>query len=154
MRGTTVMNRIASSLITLLFAFSASSTFGGDKDAPAPTPSYDPKTEREFVGPISDIHEISSGALQGVYLTIKTRTDTVAVYLGPADFIKVIDVQFRDEFKNGNTVKAIGVKVKFESKDIVLAREVGMSQITLTLRDAKGAPQWLWMTNPDDPTGF
>jgi len=47
-------------------------------------------------------------------------------------------------FKNGAEVKAVGSKVKFENKDIVLAREVRTGRDTLTLRDAKGSPQWLW----------
>jgi len=101
---------------------------------------------------IGGVHEISSGALVGVYLTVKTRTADVELYLGPSEFIKMFDVHF----KSGDDIRATGSKVKFENKDLVLAREleVGKSLITLTLRDAKGTPQWLWMTKRPVPTSI
>ena len=85
---------------------------------------YDPKAESELVGTINEIREVSTGALKGLYLAVKTRSAVVDVYLGPTDFINFIEAQFSNEFKKGDTVKALGVKVRFENKNIVLARQV------------------------------
>jgi len=118
-----------------LFTFGASSAFGSDIPAPGPEPTYNTQTEIEVTGVIGGVHEILNGVLVGVYLTVKTKTADVELYLGPSKFIKMFDVQF----KNEDDIKAIGSKVKFEDKDLVLAREVEIGKITLTLRDVRYA---------------
>lgn len=135
--------KLASSLTTLLIA--SSGVFAGD-----PTPGYNLKTETEITGSIGSVSQISTGALQGVFLTVKTKGDTLDVYLAPADFIKIFDVQL----KPGVEITATGSKVKFGDKEIMLARAVGIGKVDLILRDPKGTPQWLWMNRHDIPTGL
>ncbi len=142
------MKTITSSLVTLLVAFGTASAFDGNKTASEP--AYNPKTEVEVTGPISAIHEVSEGALQGIRLTVKPKTQAIELFLGPSYFLKFFNV----DLKNGDTITVIGSKVALEDKDIVLVRELQMGKITVTFRDAKGEPQWLWMSKPDLPTGF
>ncbi len=137
------MKRSASSLATLLLASSAA--FAAD-----PAPSYNLKTEIEITGTISAVNEISTGALPGVYLTVKTKNDTLEMYLAPAEFIKIFDVKL----KPGAEITATVSKVKLEDKDIALARVLAIGKVDLILRDAKGTPQWLWMMRPSIPTGL
>ena len=142
------MKIITSSLVTLLVAFGTANAFDGNKTKSEP--AYNPKTEVEVSGPVSAIHEVSEGALQGIHFSVKMKTQTIELFLGPSNFLKFFNV----DLKNGDTVTVIGSKVLFEEKDIVLVRELQMGKITVTFRDAKGEPQWLWMSKPDLPTGF
>lgn len=144
------MKRIAGSLFTLIFALGTASAFDGNTIVSSPAPSYNPKTELEVSGQIAGVREASSGVLRGTFLTVKTRTATVEVYLGPTDFIKMFGVELR----NGDDVTAVGSKVKVENKEIVLGRDLEVGKVKLTLRDEKGDPNWLWMNKTEIPTGF
>jgi hypothetical protein len=141
------MIRTRNSLFTLLLVMPG--TFAGGKDPMAPAPAYDTTTEVQFEGVVSEVRQVSSGPLQGIYLTVKTKSESVDLYLGPAEFIKLFDVQF----KNGNGVEVTGSKVKFEGRDLVLGREVRLGKTTLVLRGAKGAPNWMWLSR-SFPTGL
>lgn len=113
----------------------------GAKETVAPAPEYDLKTEVQFEGIIGDVREVTIGALQGIFLTVKTTSDTVDVYLGPAEFIEFFGVHF----KIGKGLEVSGSKVKFEGKGLVLGREIRVGKTTLVLRTADGSPNWLWM---------
>lgn len=113
----------------------------GSKDPVAPVPGYDLKTEGQFEGFISDVSEVTSGVLQGVFLRVKTKNENVDLYLGPAEFMKLFDMRLRI----GNDVVVIGSKVKFENNVLVLGREVRIGRTTLVLRSADGTPNWLWV---------
>ena len=139
------MNRIASSLVTVVLATAA---FGGGKDQAPAEPVYDVKTEVQIDAAVSGVKEVSTGALKGVFLSVKSKSETMEIYLGPADFVKMFDVKF----KNGDEVVVTGSKIKFEERDVVLAREVEIGKIILRLRDQKGTPNWLWLKQI--PTGL
>lgn len=136
------MTRMRSALMTFLLAVPG--TFAGGKDPAVAAPAYDTKTEIQFEGSVSEVRQVSSGALIGTFLTVKTKAESVDLYLGPVEFIKMFDIQF----KNGDAVEVTGSKVKIDGKDLVLGREVrlGNGKTTLVLRDAKGSPNWLWMS--------
>lgn len=119
------------------------------KEAVAPAPGYDLKAEVQFEGLIGDVREVTSGTLEGIFLTVKTKNENVNLYLDPVPFIKLFHMQL----KAGEGVEVTGSKVKFESKDLVLGREVQIGKTTLVLRSADGSPNWLWMVK-DYPSGL
>jgi len=141
------MNRIACSLS--LLAFSTTGLFAGGKDPAGPVPAYEVKNEVQITGNVAGVREVTSGPLQGIYLMVKTDGRSAEIYLGPADFVKMFDLQF----KNGKEVEVVGSKVKFEDKNLVLGREVTIGPVTMVLRDATGAPNWLWLMKRF-PTGL
>lgn len=117
--------------------------FGGGKDPKTSAgPAYDRGSESKFLGKIAEVREVPKGELPGgIYLTVKTeKGDSVNVYVGPREFVKIFDVTF----KAGEEVEVLASKVKFEGGDIFLAREIRMGQVTLILRDDTGAPNWEW----------
>jgi len=134
------MIRMRSALVTFLLFVPG--VFAGGKDPAAAGPAYDSKTEIQFQGSVTEVRQVSSGALTGTFLTVKSKSESVDLYLGPPEFIKLFNMQFKD----GDAVEVIGSKVKFDGADLVLGREVRLGKTTLVLRDAKGSPNWLWMS--------
>jgi hypothetical protein len=140
------MKIIASSALAwaLILSRGVTPAFGGGKDAAIDVPQYNIKTEVDFIGAIAKVREVPRGeALAGIHLTIQSKGDAIEVYLGPADFIKLMDVPLRAGSKD---VGVTGSKVKFDGNDLVLARELRVGKTVLSLRDEKGFPNWLWVT--------
>lgn len=136
------MKLIVESALALLLT--SGSTWG---DAP----QYDLKTEASFEGSITEIGQMpASQPLEGMFIKIKTKVETVTIFLGPLDFIKVFDFTFR----KGDDVAATGSRVKFGDGDLILVRTITIGKITLTFRDPKGNPNWLWMKRIPIPTGL
>jgi len=110
------------------------------------------KTEVDFKGIIVKVREVPADeAYAGIHLTIQSKSDAVEVFLAPADFVKLMRVQLNVGEKN---VGVTGSKVKFEGEELVLARELRIEKMVLTLRDEKGFPTWLWLTRTDFTSGF
>jgi hypothetical protein len=115
------------------------------------SPQYDLKTELTVSGTIVEINQVPPGKpLDGVYLKIKTKTDTASVYLAPVEFVKMLDFTFR----KGEEIDVTGSKVNFSGDDLVLARIASVGKTLFTFRDAKGLPNWLWMKRAPIPTGL
>jgi len=148
------MKIIAGSAIAVALMFSRGVTpaFGGGKDLATGVPQYNVKTEVDFIGAIVKVREVPRGeAFAGIHLTIQSKSDAIEVYLGPADFIKLMDMPLRAGLKD---VGVTGSKVKFEGNDLVLARELRIDKTVLSLRDEKGFPNWLWATRGESTGGF
>ncbi len=144
------MKIIAGSVITLAL-MTGLPAFGGEKDPGGAVPQYNVKTEVDFKGTIVKVREVPAGnAYAGVHLTIQSKADTFEVYLGPADFIQMMQVQLNPGEKN---VGVTGARVKFEGEELVLARELRIGNMVLTLRDEKGFPSWLWLTRTGITSG-
>src|SRR5579872_3771460 len=104
-------------------------------------PKYDTATEAKFKGTIEDLKLPPKGSEKQIaYLTIKSGTDTLEIYLCPKSFIDDMGVIFA----KGDEIAFTGSKVKQGDADIVLAREVVKGTDTLELRDQKGNPVWNW----------
>jgi hypothetical protein len=69
---------------------------------------------------------------------IKAAQGSLEVHLGPTSYLE--KQQFA--FAKGDQIEVIGSKVKIESADVVIAREVKKGGKTLTLRNAQGVPAW------------
>jgi hypothetical protein len=104
-------------------------------------PKYDPTTEAKFKGTVEDLKLPPKGSEKQIaYLTIKSGTDTLEIYLCPKSYMDDMGVSFA----KGDEVSFTGSKVKQGDTDMVLAREVVKGEDTLVLRDEKGNPVWNW----------
>jgi hypothetical protein len=101
---------------------------------------YDPSTETTVTGTVEEVKKVAGqrGGPGGTHLMIKTAQGSLEVHLGPTSYLE--KQQFT--FAKGDQVEVIGSKVKIESADVVIAREVKKGGKTLTLRDAQGVPVW------------
>ncbi len=121
--------------LAMLANMSASNSAGSKTNEPA----YNPATMVEMQGTITAVRQVpAGGALEGVHLTLKSKTSTVDVYLAPADFLKI----FKTNFAVGYDVRVLGSKVSFGNTDVILANEVNIGVTSIILRDGSGAPVW------------
>lgn len=104
-------------------------------------PKYDTSTEAKFKGTVEDLKLPPKGSEKEIaYITIKSGTDTVQIYLCPKSFMDDMGVSF----SKGDEIAFTGSKVKQGEADMVLAREVVKGTDTFVLRDDKGNPVWNW----------
>jgi hypothetical protein len=142
------MKTILGAVITLAMITPA---FGGGKDPAPAVPQYNVKSETDFVGTILKVREVPAGeAFAGIHLTIQAKGEPIDVFIGPADFIKLMALPLKAGLKD---VGITGSKVKFEGNDLVLARELRIEKTVLSLRDETGFPNWLWGARNGIATG-
>lgn len=98
-------------------------------------PVYNPATVVNVDGVITAAHQVSTGAMQGMHLTVKAKSGTLDVYLGPTDFMRI----FKTNFPVGAEIEVVGSKV---AGDTILSRDIEIGQATINLRDANGVPNW------------
>ena len=102
-------------------------------------PKYDLKSEAKLKGIVEELRLPAKGSQRAAaHLLVKDGTDMVDVYLCPESFLK--DMGFA--FAKGDEVALTGSKVKQETRDVILAREIVKGSDTLVLRDDKGGPVW------------
>ena len=106
------------------------------KDAAVPNaPAYNPATMVNVEGTVAGVRQVpGTDALAGVHLTVKAKTGTFDVLVGPASYLKLT----RTNFNSGEYVEVRGSLVN----GVVLSSEVSADDATLTLRDAAGTPVW------------
>ena len=128
--------RILASLF-LLFSLLATSVLVQAQSAP----KYDASTEAKFKGTIEDLKLPPKGSEKEIaYMTIKSGTDEIEIYLCPKSYMDDMGVSFA----KGDEIAFTGSKVKQGTADMVLAKEVVKGTDTLVLRDDKGNPVWNW----------
>ena len=109
-----------------------------DKAAPI-DPSYNTATVVDLTAKVTEVREVSKDQpLAGVHLILQQASQTLDIYVGPAEFVKVFDVKFA----KGDEIRVIGSKVDFDGSTVVLAREVSLGTVTLVCRDKDGSPLW------------
>lgn len=144
------MKTMASLALAVAIGFAAAPGLSAADGKRNPAPAYDPSTEANVEVTITEVRETpKTEPLGGVHLMVKTKSDTVDVYVAPADFLKIFDIVF----KAGEQIQVTGSKVKLGDADVVLAREIQIGQTTLLLRDKNGAPYWQTSKEPL-PTGY
>lgn len=147
------MKAIAGSVMIFALIGLAAPAFGGDKET-ANAPQYNVKTEVDLKGTIQSVREVPAGeAFAGVHITFLAakNNETFDVFVGPADFLKFMDVKLKAGTKD---VGLTASKVKFDGKDLLLAREVRIETLVISVRDEKGFPNWLWMQHTGPTTGL
>ena len=129
-------------LLTVLFAgaFAASPVLAQAPPArpAAPrAPEYDPAAEVTVQGTIEDFHESKMrGDHPGLHLVVRTETESVEVHACPVRFMRELEF----ELQKGDAVKVVGSRPG--GAGVLVARELTKGQVSLILRDKKGAPVW------------
>lgn len=104
-------------------------------------PKYDPAAEKTFKGTVVDVVDRvcpMSGGL-GSHLMLKLDDgSTIEVHLATTKFVKNFDLVFN----KGDKIEVVGVKVQFEGKETIFAREVTRGSDTFTFRDKDGVRIW------------
>jgi hypothetical protein len=104
-------------------------------------PKYDLQSETKMKGTVEELKQPPKGnEKEAAHLLLKSGSDTVDVYLCPSSFLEDMGVTF----KKGDVIALTGSKVKQDTSDLVLAREVVKGTDALVLRDEKGVPVWNW----------
>jgi hypothetical protein len=129
--------------LTLLLAITAipATATGIIPNSPKPEagPSYDPATVIDIMGTITDVWEVPPYLqLEGLHLAVKSGSETLDVYVGPADFVEIFGVMF----VKGDKIEVIGSRLMFGDGEIVLAAEIRIADVTVVLRDKDGVPYW------------
>ena len=106
-------------------------------------PKYDQKTEMKTKGVVDDIKVLVLGTRKDfVELIVKNGDDKVPVYVCPKPFEDEMGIAF----SKGDEISITGSRVKQETADVILAREVIKGTDTLMFRDDKGNAVWDWRT--------
>lgn len=125
-------------LLLILMGLLAPRAARGGQTSP-PEPRYDPAATVEFAGVVSETREVPRGtAMHGLHLTVNTGKESLDVYLGPTEFMKLFDFAFT----KGDSIHVVGSRVKLAGAAVVLAREVRRQSQTVYLRDSSGSPYW------------
>lgn len=102
-------------------------------------PVYNVATEVTLSGTVDDVKVVpGAGSQGGVHVLLKTTTESLQVDLGPEWFM----TQQKYTLVKGDAVTVIGSRVKVDTTDRVIGREVKKGAETMTFRDAKGFPKW------------
>jgi len=80
----------------------------------------------------------AKGFPQLVYLTLRTDTGKVTVFLGPDFSIDKLPVQIQ----NLDKIQVTGSRITWEGKPVILAAEIKRGNQVLKLRDPNGVPVW------------
>jgi DNA/RNA endonuclease YhcR with UshA esterase domain len=119
----------------------AASTAVGQQPDSRKVPKYDLASESTFKGTVIDVIDRQcpmSGGL-GTHLNLKLEDGKmIEVHLAATKFVKNFDLVFN----KGDKVEVLGVKVQFEGKETIFAREVTRGSETFTFRGKNGEPTW------------
>ena len=99
---------------------------------------YDATKAETVVGDVVSMEQVSRRG-QGVGLTLKTSSGTVAVHLGPQWYF---EREGGLKIKAGDIVEVKGVRSFRRGEEVFIAAEVKQGSEVLKLRDEKGVPVW------------
>ena len=104
---------------------------------------YDLHTETKTKGVVDEVKLLPLGTRKDfTELIIKSGDDKVHIYVCPKPFQEEMGISF----SKGDEIAVTGSKVKQETADVILARELVRGADTLLFRDDKGKPVWDWRT--------
>ena len=102
-------------------------------------PKYDLHTETKIKGVVDAVNLLSVGTRKDfTELVIKSGDDSSHIYLCPKPFQEEMGISFT----KGDQIAVTGSKVKQDTADVILARELVKGSDTLLFRDDKGKPVW------------
>ena len=106
-------------------------------------PKYDLHTETKTKGVVDEVKLLPLGTRKDfTELIIKSGDDKIHIYVCPKPFQDEMGISF----SKGDEISVTGSKVKQETSDVILARELVKGTDTLLFRDDKGKPVWDWRT--------
>jgi hypothetical protein len=110
---------------------------------PGAPPKYDLQAETKAKGVVDEIKTFDLGTRKDfIQLIVKNGSDRVVIYLCP----KPYEDEMGLTFAKGDEISFTGSKVRQESADVILVRELVKGTDTLMFRDGKGNPVWDWRT--------
>jgi hypothetical protein len=137
LRLPTILAKIV--FVVLLIAVLPVHSANAQKNDPAL--KYDVQGEKKMKGTVEELKlPAKASPKEAAHLLMKVGTDTVDVYLCPTSYLDDMGVTF----KKGDEISLTGSKVKQETSELILAREVVKGTDALVLRDDKGMPVWNW----------
>jgi hypothetical protein len=102
-------------------------------------PKYDLHTEMKTKGTVDEVNLLPVGSRKDLTeLIIKSGDDKIHIYVCPKTFEEEMGISF----SKGDEISVTGSKVKQETLDVILARELVKGTDTLVFRDGKGNPVW------------
>jgi hypothetical protein len=115
-------------------------TVGMCQGAPNPSPpKYDFQTEMKTKGVVEEINVLTVGSRKDfTELVLKSGTDKLHIYVCPKPFQDEMGINFT----KGDAIEVTGSKVKQDTSEVILAREMVKGTDTLMFRDGKGKPVW------------
>ncbi|MFZ0773863.1 MAG: hypothetical protein WCA49_08910 [Candidatus Sulfotelmatobacter sp.] len=106
-------------------------------------PKYDFHTETKTKGVVDEVNVLSFGTRKDfTELVVKSGDEKVHIYVCPKPFQEEMGISF----SKGDEIAVTGSKVKHDTSDVILARELVKGTDTLLFRDDKGNPVWDWRT--------
>jgi hypothetical protein len=105
----------------------------------ASLPKYDLHTETKIKGVIDEVNLLAIESRKDfTELIIKNGDDKAHIYLCPKPFQEEMGISFI----KGDQIAVTGSKVKQDTAEVILARELVKGTDTLSFRDDKGNPVW------------
>jgi len=125
--------------LVLTFLFTAL-LFAQKQDTAQPAaPQYNSQTEMKTKGIVEEVKPVSFGTRKDfTELIVKSGDDTLLIYVCPKPFQDEMGIIFA----KGDEIAITGSKVKQETADVILARQLVKGTDTLMFRDDKGKPVW------------
>ena len=102
-------------------------------------PKYELDAEMKTKGAIDEVNLVTVGKRKDfTELIIKNGDDKIHIYVCPKPFEEEMGISFT----KGDQIAVTGSKVKQDTADVILARELVKGSDTLLFRDDKGKPVW------------
>ncbi|MFZ5447381.1 MAG: hypothetical protein ACOZFS_01935 [Thermodesulfobacteriota bacterium] len=129
-------------VLSLLSLALATSSWGqaGPKTGGGPSGLYNPDTVVTVSGIViaKTPPATQKGLPRLIYLTLKTETDKVTIFLGPDLYVDKLPVQVN----NLDKIQVTGSKITWEGQPVILAAEIKKGDQVLKLREPDGTPFW------------
>ena len=102
---------------------------------------YNPKTVETVKGELVAVEKVTAGKMDvpaRVLLKLKTRKETVTVYLGPEWYLKKQGVKLVP----GDQLQVRGSRVTLDKQTLILPNEVKKGDRVMKFWDDQGMPRW------------
>ncbi|MBD2482767.1 hypothetical protein [Planktothrix sp. FACHB-1365] len=102
---------------------------------------YDPSRVETIQGTVTEIQGGNRGNRMphGMYLLIKTNTETLGLHVGPVWYLDQQNFQIQPN----DTLEVTGTRVNWGGQQTLMVGEIKKGNQTLQLRDEKGYPRWM-----------
>jgi len=127
--------------LNLLIVLLAAPSWGqpGSKSGSGPGGLYHSDTVVTLTGiVIAKTPPSARGLPQLVYLTLRTTSGKITVFMGPDLYVDKLPIQIH----NLDEIQVTGSKITWEGRPMILAAEIKKGNQVLKLRDQNGVPVW------------